>query len=85
MTPIIRRKAERSILKLLSMLGRTEADEYSCDEAYELLDKYADLVEKGSDASKLLPFVERHLELCDNCREELAALLAAIREESQIQ
>lgn len=79
MTPLIRRKAERSIASLLKMLERTESEEYSCDDAYKILDVYADLLMAGSDASALLPLVERHLELCENCREELTALLAAIR------
>ena len=80
MTPIIRRKSERSIAKLLAMLERTRDEEYSCDDAYKILDVYADLVENGSDASELLPLVEKHLDLCESCTEEFAALLAALRE-----
>ena len=64
--------------EMLAMLQKTEEHEYSCDEAYAILDLYAEVVAKGEDPAPLMPLVERHLDLCDTCREEFEALLFAI-------
>ena len=80
MTPVIRRMAERSILKMLAMLEKTEEVEYTCDDAYAVLDVYTDMLDRGDDPAKLLPLVEKHLEMCGNCREEFEALRIALKE-----
>lgn len=77
--PMIRMKVAKPMQSMLEMLAKTEETEYCCDDAFELLDVYTDLVERGEDTTKLLPLVERHLELCGNCREEFEVLLEAIR------
>lgn len=60
---------------LARMAGQTADEEVGCDEVYELLDQYADLVARGEDPSVLLPTVHHHLMLCRDCKEELEALL----------
>ena len=77
--PMIRMKVARPMQSMLDMISKTEEHEYCCDDAFELLDVYADLAERGEDTNILLPLVERHLELCSNCREEFEVLLEAIR------
>lgn len=77
--PMIRMKVSKPMKSMLEMMSVTEDREYSCDDAYELLDLYADLAERGEDTTKLMPLVERHLDLCDNCREEFEVLLEAIK------
>ena len=77
--PMIRMKVSKPMQSMLQMIGKTEANEYCCDDAYDLLDLYADLADRGEDTTKLMPLVERHLELCSNCREEFEVLLEAIR------
>jgi hypothetical protein len=62
-------------LAALRMVQVTRTEEYSCDQAYELMDQYAEMVRRGEDVSVLLPLVYHHLEMCPECREELAALL----------
>jgi hypothetical protein len=63
---------------LLGMIQSVSDDEIDCDQAFELMHQYADLVENGQDAASLLPEVHRHIEICRDCREELEALLRAI-------
>lgn len=79
-SPKMRAKLMRSMAGLLDMLGKTQDDEYSCDDAFELLDAFVDAMQKGEDAAKLMPLVQLHLELCDNCHEEFESLLAALSE-----
>ena len=63
---------------ILRMLGKTQIEEYSCDDAHQLLDIYADMVSRGEDATAVHPLVKLHLELCESCREEFEAILLAI-------
>jgi hypothetical protein len=68
-----------AIKGLLKRLERTRPEELSCEEAYNLIDQYADLVQSGGDAARLLPLVEHHLEMCVDCKEEFEALMQALR------
>jgi hypothetical protein len=61
------------------MIAGTREVEYSCDEVYELLDQFAELVERGEDVSQLMPLVQYHMEMCMDCREEMEALLRILR------
>lgn len=72
-----------NLSKTLTMLAQTQTQELGCDEAYAFLDFYADQVNRGEDAAALMPLVHHHLAMCPDCREELDALLRAIRAESQ--
>jgi hypothetical protein len=59
---------------VLHMAQKTQEVEFSCDEAYRLLDQYAEMVLRGEDVKSLLPLVHYHLEMCSDCREEFEAL-----------
>jgi hypothetical protein len=61
------------------MVASAEEGEIDCGQAFELMHRYAELVEQGKDGSALLPLVKRHIDLCGDCREELKALLRAIQ------
>ncbi len=63
------------VAKLVQMVEQTQEQEYSCEEAYEFLDQFAELVVRGEDASQLMPLVDHHLKMCPDCREEYEALL----------
>jgi hypothetical protein len=65
--------------RMIHMVDATAEDEIACEEAYRLLDRYVDALLSGEDAATLLPRVRHHLEMCTDCREELEALLAALR------
>ena len=60
------------------MVEQTEAGELSCDEAFELLDQYVDLVVQKENAAELLPLVKKHLDRCRDCHEEYEALVRVI-------
>ena len=70
---------ETSSQKLSQMILNTAPQELTCDEAFQVLHQYADLVSRGEDASQILPEVHRHLETCPDCREEYEALLRALK------
>jgi predicted anti-sigma-YlaC factor YlaD len=59
---------------LLRMVEDTDNVELACDEVFELLDQYIEMEKRGEDAAHLLPLVKRHLDKCQDCREEYEAL-----------
>jgi hypothetical protein len=72
-------RSQREIIRQL-VLGIITAhpDEIDCGECFELLDRFAEMTLSGVKAANVLPLVQDHLERCDDCREEFAALLAAL-------
>ncbi len=63
---------------MIVMVSRTQAQEYSCDDAYRFMDHFAEVMARGEDAAVLMPLVQKHLEMCPDCREEFDALLEAL-------
>ena len=64
-----------SMKKMLTMLEQTKENEFSCDEVYQIIDQFAELVKRGEDAAQLMPMIQYHLDLCPDCREEYEALM----------
>ena len=65
--------------RLERLLGPT-GHEVSCEQCFELLDRYVELELAGADADERLPGLRAHLDGCPACREDhesLRALVAA--------
>ena len=83
--PLFLRRSRRAVeeverlKRMINMVGSTADIEIACEEAYRLLDEYADMLVRGEDPAALLPQVKHHLEMCMDCREELETLLEALR------
>ena len=63
---------------LLNKLVMTEDQEISCDDVHELIDQFTEMEMRGEDVARLMPLVQKHLDLCPDCREEHEALLQAL-------
>ena len=64
---------------LAALLGPGEP-ELTCDDCFELLDRYVDLEHAGADADRAVPGMRAHLSGCPACRddhESLRELVAA--------
>lgn len=61
--------------RLARAIQRTREEEYSCEEAYRLLDEFTKHVHRGEEAALIMPLVQVHLDICGPCREEFEALL----------
>jgi hypothetical protein len=57
----------------------TREDELGCDECFEQVDRFAEMVLANEDAAVAMPLIEDHLNRCKGCREEFEALLDALR------
>lgn len=72
------------IESLLIKLSITEEYEISCDEVHEILDQFTELKMRGDNVKQLMPLVQRHLDLCPDCREEHEILILALEIESSL-
>lgn len=60
--------------KMMAMLSATREEELTCDEVFALLDQFTELAAQGEDVAQLMPLVQHHLDMCDDCREEFKVL-----------
>ena len=67
------------VVKLVRVVAQTREIEIGCDECFERLDGFAEAELSGVDASAAMSLVRDHLDKCDDCRDELKALLTALR------
>ena len=74
----------RTLRHLFTHVAMTEDEELGCEECFELLDEYAELLVNGEDAGHILPLVRLHLRICGDCHEELATLLRAMGESPRL-
>ncbi len=63
--------------RLLETLLSTRDDEIDCDTLFQ---HAAELVERGIDDPELRARIEHHLNMCEECAEELAVLRRAVDE-----
>ena len=64
--------------RLQRLLGNARKDP-GCEPAFEAMDRYAEAVLRDEDVERAFPEVFAHLENCTACRDDVAALIAAIR------
>ena len=67
--------------RLLRVIMTTDEDEADCDECFEELDRFVEMVQAGEDPAAMLPRIEAHLNHCRCCHEEYEALLAVLHAE----
>ena len=68
-----------SIDAWLQNIYRTQDEEISCTECFDLVSHYVDLEISGRDAAAELPQMKQHLHQCRACREEYEALRDLIK------
>jgi len=68
----------KPIQNFLQAVDSMKESALGCDDAFELLDQYVELVLAGKPAHDLLPQVAEHLECCKACHEEFEILKNAI-------
>jgi hypothetical protein len=70
------------VSNIMPAVDHTAIEEYSCDQVYELLDQFTELVYRQEDADHLMPLVHHHLDMCGDCREEFEALLRILQSQN---
>jgi len=68
-----------NLKKLVRSIIATRKYEIGCDDCFNELDCFVDMILNGKKASEAMPLVQHHLDMCLDCREEFEALLEAIQ------
>jgi anti-sigma factor RsiW len=63
---------------LIGRLLGPEGPELTCEQCFDLLDRYVDLEVSGASADEQVPGMRAHLEGCPACDEDHASLLAFV-------
>jgi hypothetical protein len=66
------------VLRFLKVLENVRHDEMSCQEMYAQLDEFVEREVKTHDASKLMPLIQEHIDMCPECCDEYEALLTVL-------
>ena len=64
--------------ELIGRLLGPEGPELTCEQCFDLLDRYVDLEVAGAAADEQVPGMRAHLEGCPACDEDHASLLAFV-------
>ncbi len=70
---------QNNISSIVRAMLSLHNDDIGCQDCFDQVDHFADMVASGQDAASIFPLVQRHLELCPPCREEFQALLSALK------
>ena len=68
------------IQKMMRSIHLTYAQELTCGECFDQVDRFAELELAGKEAAEAMPLVQQHLNRCSTCKEEYQALLLALEE-----
>ena len=51
----------KMITKMMQAISLTEDDEFSCDDVYELIDQYAEMLSHDESAKEAMPLIEHQI------------------------
>ncbi len=68
----------KQIDSILRELFTVQEEDISCDECYDVVDQYVDMLRAGKDVAAVLPKVKEHLAQCQCCEVEFKALIAIL-------
>jgi hypothetical protein len=74
---------EAMVIQLMHCLEQINEQSCSCEEAFALLDEYAELVVTDEEAMLLMPLVRNHMSICADCNDRFEALLLILQTEQQ--
>ena len=65
---------------LLKSALETEEIELTCEECFDGLDSYVELLLEGMDPAEVMPLVKQHLNQCNCCTEEVKAMMVMLHD-----
>lgn len=69
--------------KIMQKVANTRPDEIGCEDCFEQLDQFAEIMLSGKPVKDAMPLVQDHLNRCKDCREEFEALLDVLKSMDQ--
>jgi hypothetical protein len=65
--------------RLVQVADASHPRELACEDCFEQVDRFAELVLAGRDAAEAMPLVHEHLEHCPECKDEFEVFLDVLR------
>ena len=65
--------------RIVRAVADTEEDPITCDDCYDHIDRYVEMLNAGESPDGVLLQVQRHLEQCECCEYEMQALVRIIQ------
>ena len=65
---------------MIRAIFSSQKDELTCEECFDRLDEFVEVVLNGKPRNEGIGLVEDHLEKCMDCREEFELLLQALQQ-----
>jgi hypothetical protein len=70
--------SSQDIAGLMRTIYTAKDEDITCDECYDHIDQYIDMLRSGHDAETVLPQVKAHLEQCRCCEMEFQAFISIL-------
>ena len=81
----VRREYPAKLKQMALGIITTRPDEIDCDECFERLDRFAEMILAGQSPSRAMPLVQDHLERCPDCRQEYLTLMEALQADTSLE
>jgi len=75
-------ESQPKFVNIMRMIFNTNLEEIVCEDCYDAIDQYVDMLQAGRNAGEILPEVKNHLGICAGCDEEFKALIAILEAEA---
>jgi hypothetical protein len=80
LSKLTKQKRFTNIMRVI--FDTADEEDITCDECYDQIDQYVDLLRAGRDPGEVLPKVKRHLKQCRCCEAEFKALITILEGQS---
>ena len=72
------KKSQEELKEIVKQVISVPLEEITCDECFEVIDQYVDMLRTGQDPAVVLPKVKEHLDQCHCCGVEFRALISIL-------
>lgn len=69
---------KKRFVAIMRVIFLTEEVEITCDDCFEQIDRYVEMLRAGRSPDEVLPHVKEHLSRCGACETELRALISIL-------
>jgi len=71
-------KRQQELTNIVRTILSVPKEEIACEDCYDVIDQYVDMLRAGQDPETVLPKVKEHLGQCQCCDTEFRALISIL-------
>lgn len=72
-------QTNQPFVRIMRVIFEVTHEEIACEDCYDQIDYYVDMLRAGRDPGEVLPKVKAHLSICAGCDEEFKALISILQ------